>query len=74
MSCLMDASLAIDLSDTFNGLMAIPNLIGVLALCGTVMAITNNYIQRKVCHRLDVRPMLSFSETIQKEQEKDLDA
>ena len=38
------------------------------------MAITNNYIQRKVRHRLDVRPMLSFSETIQKEQEKDLDA
>ena len=74
MSCLMDASLAIDLSDTFNGLMAIPNLIGVLTLCGTVMAITNNYIQRKVRHRLDVRPMLSFSETIQKEQEKDLDA
>ena len=74
MSCLMDASLAIDLSDTFNGLMAIPNLIGVLALCGTVMAITNNYIQRKVRHRLDVRPMLSFSEEIQKEQEKDLDA
>lgn len=72
MSCLMDASLAIDLSDTFNGLMAIPNLIGVVTLCGTVVAITNNYIQRKVRHRLDVRPMLSFCDSIQKEQEKDL--
>ena len=72
MSCLMDASLAIDLSDTFNGLMAIPNLIGVVTLCGTVVAITNNYIQRKVRHRLDVRPMLSFFDSIQKEQEKDL--
>ena len=72
MSCLMDASLAIDLSDTFNGLMAIPNLIGVVTLCGTVVVITNNYIQRKVRHRLDVRPMLSFFDSIQKEQEKDL--
>ena len=72
MSCLMDASLAIDLSDTFNGLMAIPNLIGVVTLCGTVVAITNNYIQRKVRHRLDVRPMLSFFDSIQKEKEKDL--
>ena len=52
--------------------MAIPNLIGVVTLCGTVVAITNNYIQRKVRHRLDVRPMLSFCDSIQKEQEKDL--
>ena len=35
----MNLALAWDISDTFNGLMAIPNLIGVLALSGTVMLI-----------------------------------
>ena len=29
-----------DLSDTFNGLMALPNLIGLLLLSGTVFKIT----------------------------------
>lgn len=42
----ISADLVIDLSDTFNGLMAIPNLIGVLTLSGTVVAITNNYCER----------------------------
>lgn len=36
-----------DLSDTFNGLMAIPNLIGVILLSGTVFKITKNYKRRK---------------------------
>ncbi len=54
--------------------MAIPDLIGVLTLCGTVMVIANNYIQREARHHLDVRPMLSLFDDIQKEQEKDLDA
>ena len=33
----MKLGLAWDLSDTFNGLMMLPNLIGVLALSGTVV-------------------------------------
>ncbi len=36
----------LDLSDTFNGLMAIPNLIGVIALSPVVMKITKNYVAR----------------------------
>lgn len=40
----LSADLVIDLSDTFNGLMAIPNLIGVVTLSGMVMAIT-----KKLC-------------------------
>ena len=44
----MKLGLAWDLSDTFNGLMMIPNLIGVLALSGTVVAITKNYLDRRV--------------------------
>ena len=35
-----------DLSDTFNGLMALPNLVGVIFLSGTVMKISRNYFQR----------------------------
>ena len=37
-----------DLSDTLNGLMAVPNLIGVLLLSPTVIKITRNYIDRKI--------------------------
>ena len=59
-----DTDLAIDLSDTFNGLMAIPNLIGVLTLSGTVLAITNNY-KRRVFKGEDIEPMLSHHEDIQ---------
>lgn len=69
----LDAGLVIDLSDTFNGLMAIPNLIGVLALSGTVMAITNNYVRRRLKKDKGIRPMLSYFEEIQKEQEKGLE-
>ena len=64
----MDLSLAWDLSDTFNGLMAMPNLIGVIVLSGTVMKITGNYVDRKIKGK-DVKPMLSAIPEIQKEQE-----
>ena len=60
----MDLSLAWDLSDTFNGMMAIPNLIGVLALSGTVMKITKNYVARKIKGE-DIEPMLSAIDDIQ---------
>ena len=42
----MNLSLAWDLSDTFNGLMAMPNLIGVLCLSPLVMRITKNYVDQ----------------------------
>ncbi|MBR1478192.1 MAG: alanine:cation symporter family protein [Lachnospiraceae bacterium] len=67
----MDLSLAWDLSDTFNGLMAIPNLIGVIALSGTVMKITKNYLDRKL-HGKDIKPMLSALEDIQELHEKEI--
>ncbi len=56
--CTMSLSLAWDLSDTFNGLMMIPNLIGVLALCPLVAKITKNYVDRKI-HNKEIDPMLS---------------
>ena len=69
---VLQADLVIDLSDTFNGLMAIPNLIGVITLSGTVVAITNNYKQRKFKGNHDLKPMLSYFPDIQKEQEEAL--
>ena len=66
----MDASLAIDFSDTFNGLMAIPNLIGVICLSGLVVRITKNYSKRKITKSdPQLRPMYSAFEEIQREQE-----
>ena len=58
----MSLSLAWDLSDTFNGLMMIPNLIGVLSLSPLVARITKNYVDRNI-HGKDIEPMLSAHET-----------
>jgi AGCS family alanine or glycine:cation symporter len=55
---LLTSSLAWDISDTFNGLMMIPNLIGVIALSGLVAKITKNYLDRNLRH-LDVEPMIT---------------
>ena len=55
---VMGDNLAWDLADTFNGLMMIPNLIGVIALSGVVAKITKNYIDRTF-RKLDVKPMYS---------------
>ena len=69
---VMTSSLAWDISDTFNGLMMIPNLIGVIALLPLVLKITKNYIDRKILNK-KVKPMLSYNEEIQAEMEKGLD-
>ena len=65
--CSMSLSLAWDLSDTFNGLMMIPNLIGVLALSPVVAKITANYVRRTFLGSKE-EPMYSAFEDIQKEQ------
>ena len=54
-------------SHTINGLMMLPNLIGVLALSGTVAKTTKDYIERRLCGR-DLAPMWSAFETCQKEE------
>ena len=64
----MKLGLAWDLSDTFNGLMMLPNLIGVLALSGTVARITKNYIDRRL-HGKNVAPLWSAFEEYQREEE-----
>ncbi|MCH5195648.1 MAG: alanine:cation symporter family protein [Oscillospiraceae bacterium] len=69
---VMTSSLAWDISDTFNGLMMIPNLIGVIALLPVVMKITKNYIDRRIKHK-NVEPVLSFDPEIQAEHAKDVE-
>lgn len=66
---VMTSSLAWDISDTFNGFMMIPNLIGVIVLCPLVMKITRNYVRRRI-HGIDEKPMLSYDPSIQAENEK----
>lgn len=63
LGAVMRLDLAWTLSDTFNGLMMLPNLIGVIALSGTVVRITQNYLARKL-HGSPAPPLLSASETI----------
>lgn len=67
----MSFDLAWAIADTLNALMAIPNLIGVLCLSGTVFAITKNYTARKIKKTdSNLKPMLSFDPEIQAMQEQ----
>ena len=54
---LTSVSLVWDMADFFNGLMAIPNLIGLFFLGGVVTRITRNYFDRQ--KKRDAMPMLS---------------
>ena len=63
MGAVMRLDLAWTLSDTFNGLMMLPNLIGVIALSGTVVRITQNYLDRRL-HGSHAPPLWSAGETI----------
>lgn len=56
-AAVMENTLAWEISDTFNGLMALPNLIGLVFMGGLVAKITKNYFDRK--KGKNVTPMLS---------------
>ena len=58
---VLTSSLAWDISDTFNGLMMVPNLIGVLVLTPLVVKIVKNYVDRKI-RKKDIDPMLSYKD------------
>ncbi|MGN0383258.1 MAG: alanine/glycine:cation symporter family protein [Eubacterium sp.] len=64
---VLKADLAWDISDTFNGLMMLPNLIGVLVLSPVVIRVTKNYVARKI-HGEKIEPILSAFEDVQNEQ------
>ncbi len=56
-AALINGELAWAISDTCNGLMALPNLIGLVIMSGLVVKISKNYFARK--RGEDVEPMLS---------------
>ena len=68
---VMKAQLAWDISDTFNGLMMLPNLVGVLVLSPMVAKCTKNYVDR-ILHHKDVKPMLSAFDDIQAVEEEEM--
>lgn len=63
---VMGENLAWDIADTLNGMMMIPNLIGVIVLSPLVYKITKNYVDRKIKNTA-VEPMLSVFDDIQAE-------
>ena len=63
---VMESNLAWDISDTFNGLMMIPNLIGILVQIPLIIKLTRNYIDRRIKGK-DIAPMLSFNADIRQE-------
>ena len=68
---VLEGGLTWDLSDTFNGLMMIPNLIGVLALFPLVLRIVKNYVDRNIKGK-KIAPMLSYDAELQAEAERAL--
>ena len=43
----MNLSLAWDIADTLNGLMALPNLVALVGLSGVVMRLTQEHLKQK---------------------------
>ena len=66
LGAVMESNLAWDISDTFNGLMMIPNLIGLLVQIPLIIKLTRNYIDRRIKGK-DIVPMLSYNADIQKD-------
>lgn len=47
LGAVMDLSLVWEISDTLNGLMALPNLVGVIGLSGVVITLTKRHFKRR---------------------------
>lgn len=56
------------LDDMFNALMALPNLIALILLSGTVVKVTKNYYDRK--KGMDIEPLLSAYPEVNEELKK----
>lgn len=69
-AAVISSNLIWDIDDTFNGLMALPNLIAVILLSGKVVKITKNYYDRK--KGLNVEPMLSAYPELNEEFKQDI--
>ncbi|MBR5733608.1 MAG: alanine:cation symporter family protein [Lachnospiraceae bacterium] len=69
LGAVMESNLAWDISDTFNGLMMIPNLIGLIAQTPLIIKLTKNYTDRRLRGR-EIEPILSFDPDIQRNSAK----
>lgn len=69
-SATIKSDLVWAIDDTFNGLMAVPNLICLIALQSLVGKITKNYFDRK--KGIDVEPMLSAYPDVNEHFKKDI--
>lgn len=72
LGAVMTSSLAWDISDTFNGLMMFPNLIGVVVLSPLVVKITKNYVARNI-KKEKVEPILSYNEALNAEAAQEVE-
>lgn len=70
LAAVISSDLVWDISDTANGLMALPNLVALIILSGQVVKITKNYYDRK--KGLNIEPMLSAYEDLNEEFKKDI--
>ncbi|MCR5475951.1 MAG: alanine:cation symporter family protein [Lachnospiraceae bacterium] len=66
LGAVMKSNVAWDISDTFNGLMMIPNLIGILFQVPLIIRITRNYLDRRIRGK-NIEPILSYNKDIQAE-------
>lgn len=69
---VVELNLVWKISDIFNGLMAVPNLIGITVLSNQVLKITDNYIQRRLKNKSYLSPLYSYDAKIQKEFEESI--
>ncbi len=69
-SAVIESNLVWDIDDTFNGLMALPNLVALVLLSGQIAKITKNYYDRK--KGVDVEPMLSAYPELNEEFKADI--
>ena len=67
---VMEGGLAWDLSDTFNGLMMIPNLIGVVALLPLVLKGCVDWAKENDCQLITAREMQIINDKRAKEKNK----
>ncbi len=70
-AAVIHSDLLWDLDDTFNGLMALPNLVAVVLLSGQLVKITKNYYRRKKGEK--VEPMLSAYPELNAQLKKELE-
>ncbi|MDE5563798.1 MAG: alanine:cation symporter family protein, partial [Oscillospiraceae bacterium] len=69
-SSVIESDLIWAISDTANGLMAIPNLIALVALNGLVAKLTKNYFARRKGEK--VAPILSAYPELNEQFQKDI--